>query len=120
MSSMLRLARTIGQMERIPHGYGVAWVRWDQNVAVCLPIGLHLLASWLREAWLRFRLWRAPDLLAEAQERAFQAGFSSGQETARASRESELARRRQEIEQDAIHRFIEQSIAELDSRRECH
>ncbi len=32
----------------IPRFYGVAWFRWQTNEAVCLPLGLNVLAAVLR------------------------------------------------------------------------
>lgn len=39
----------------IPAWYGVAWMQWDVDVAVCLPIPLNLLAAAVRALaiWLR-------------------------------------------------------------------
>jgi hypothetical protein len=41
--------------EMLPRGYGVAWRRWDRHAAVCLPVGVNIIAGWLRAIYQRVR-----------------------------------------------------------------
>jgi hypothetical protein len=120
----MRLKRIISEMEIIPRGYGVAWVCEHRTQAVCLPLGLHWLAGAVRAVYLWCRVAMVPTvvdgIVARSYDRGFAAGRLVGKRDAEIDLKQELLTRRQEIEQDAIHRFIEQSIAELDSRREYH
>lgn len=72
---MATLVRRIGEMERLPRGYAVAWWREDTAQAVCLPVGLHALVSWLRARWLAFVAWRDPSMI----ERTYFRGYRSGE-----------------------------------------
>lgn len=37
--------------EIIPRGYGIAWVRWNVDCAVCMPIPLNIICGAVRSAW---------------------------------------------------------------------
>lgn len=39
------ITREVRQGEIIPAWYGVAWVRFDRDVTVCLPMPLNLIAA---------------------------------------------------------------------------
>jgi hypothetical protein len=71
-----RIVRRVGQMERLPRGYAVAWWKENEMAAICLPIGMHVIASWARAQWLAFIAWRTPSVL----ERAFSNGMRQGME----------------------------------------
>jgi hypothetical protein len=68
--------------EMLPRGYGIAWVDFYSNRAVCLPVPLHIIASIVRTVWQKVRTWRAPDLLRAEYDRGhgdgYAAGFKSG------------------------------------------
>ncbi|WP_305821379.1 hypothetical protein [Massilia brevitalea] len=42
------LIKKIAQGEILPRFYGVAWVDWYRDQAVCLPLGFNLLAACAR------------------------------------------------------------------------
>lgn len=100
----------VGEMERIPRGYAVAWWRMNTCSAVCLPWGLHLIVGAVRSAYIWVRAMRVSTILEGAERRGWDRGFAAGR-VAGASDErmrdgEELLARRQEIEHDAIHRFL--------------
>lgn len=66
---LVRLQRCVGDGAPLPRGYAVAWWRPQSLEAVCYPVGLHVLLSYLHEAWVRLRAWRAPQLDVEWVER---------------------------------------------------
>ena len=39
----------------IPAWYGVAWIRYDNDSAVCYPVPLNLIAAALRGIWIWMR-----------------------------------------------------------------
>lgn len=43
--------RRVGEGFLIPRGFGVAWVRYDRQEAVCLPIPVNVIAAGVRAAW---------------------------------------------------------------------
>lgn len=52
-----RIIRCVMQGERIPRGYGVAWVDFERNVLIALPIPLNVVARAVR--WVYFEAMRA-------------------------------------------------------------
>ena len=48
------MRRYVGEGERIPTGYGIAWRDFDTDYKVAYPLVLHLVLRWLRDAkfWL--------------------------------------------------------------------
>lgn len=45
------MKRMVGELERIPFGYGVAWRDFAYCGSVCYPVPLNLIMRWLRELW---------------------------------------------------------------------
>lgn len=76
------LVKYVGEGERFPRGYGLAWRCWDRREAGTLPVPLNLVARFLRKVWISVR---CPDLSPwEEQEgtlwaKAFQDGLAVGQ-----------------------------------------
>jgi len=66
--------REIGECERLPWGWGVAWLRWDAQRAVILPVPVNLLAAWIRAIY--FQLNRAHAVTHES--RIWRAGYDAG------------------------------------------
>jgi hypothetical protein len=66
------------QGEMLPRGYGIAWVEFHADRAVCLPVPLHIIASVVRTAWQKVRIWRAPDLLRAEYDRGHRDGHEAG------------------------------------------
>lgn len=54
----------------IPFGYGVAWRDWRTDNWLCLPLGINLVAAWVRRAyhWLKIQPARNPSYLDVAFE----------------------------------------------------
>lgn len=55
------LLREVLRGERVPRGFGVAWVEYHRDAAVAMPIPLNLVAGAVRAAWLWMKsdAWRA-------------------------------------------------------------
>ena len=51
----MRIKKEIWHGEIIPAWYGVAWVRYDSDSAVCLPLPLNLIAATVRGIWIWMR-----------------------------------------------------------------
>lgn len=75
--------RYASQGEMLPRGYGIAWVEFCTDRAVCLPVPLHIIASFIRTAWQKVRIWRAPDLLRAEYDRGRQMGYQRGYDVGR-------------------------------------
>jgi len=61
----------------LPRWYAVAWHDYSRNVAVCYPIGIHLLVGWPRLVWKWLRFRSVPtrwDTLRQAYEAGHLAG----------------------------------------------
>lgn len=76
---MFRIVRKVGLYEQIPWWYAPAWQDWCSGKYVCYPIGIHLLAAWLRRQWQRAI---APSKCLRAERtrynQAWQSGFQAG------------------------------------------
>lgn len=107
----MKFMREVGQMERIPNGYGVAWVSEYRMTAICLPLGLHWLASVARAAWHFLRMAHTPSLLDRAVENGWKRGFEAGKEAGLWQGREESRRSRQDIENDAINDFIQRLLS---------
>lgn len=69
------LVRIVGEGFILPRGFGVAWVRWQDGNAVCMPIPLNIAAAGARRAWF----WcRHPAVLAKDPRQAFLQGYQAG------------------------------------------
>lgn len=70
------LIKTVRQNEIIPRFYGVAWIDYYRDQAVCLPLGVNLLAALVRILYFNIR---HPRLLVTTDPRAaYQQGFRAG------------------------------------------
>ncbi|MET3390652.1 hypothetical protein ABIC33_001275 [Variovorax sp. 1140] len=47
----MKIRKYCGQGEMLPRGYGIAWVDFASDKAVCYPVVLNLVAAFLRAAW---------------------------------------------------------------------
>jgi hypothetical protein len=74
--SAYTLVKRVGEMELMPRGYAVAWWKTNEAAAICLPIGLHVIASIVRTGYMRLRMWRFPD----ERERAWREGYERGRD----------------------------------------
>lgn len=69
------LVRVVPQGQRIPPGFGVAWVRWDTGDAVCMPVPLNIVAATGRRAWAWLKF---PRCLFTDPRQAFLQGYQMG------------------------------------------
>lgn len=76
----LLTAREIHEGARLPWGYAPAYWRQWSAVAVCYPIGLHLVVSVARSLYTRFSHWRCP----EGWETLWRVRYERGREQGRA------------------------------------
>lgn len=51
----LRIAKEVRQGQVIPAWYGVAWYRWDADLAICYPMPFNLVFAAIRAVviWVR-------------------------------------------------------------------
>lgn len=84
--SMLQLVAEGGHF---PRGYAVAWWYPNRAEAACLPLGIHLIAGWMRQCYIRFRSLHAPDLIESAYVRGVEYGRQNAAITARIQQESD-------------------------------
>lgn len=74
-----RLVRVVTPAEMLPRGFGVAWIRWQDGDAVCMPVPLNLVAGTARRAWF----WlKAPRFLYQDPRAAYFLGRRHGYEQA--------------------------------------
>lgn len=71
----MTIARRVGEMETMPRGYAVAWWLEHEQRALCLPVGLHAVVSWVRARWLALKAWHDASVI----ERAYMRGYRAGQ-----------------------------------------
>ena len=50
------IRKFVGECERIPFGYGVAWRDFAWCGSICYPVPINLLMRWLRDLWFLTRL----------------------------------------------------------------
>lgn len=74
-TSTALLVRTVAQGHTIPAGYGVAWVRWQDGNAVCMPVPLNIAAAAGRRAWAWVKF---PRCLFRDPRQAFLEGYQLG------------------------------------------
>ena len=75
------LVRIIDEGFIVPRAFGVAWIRWQTDEAVCMPIPLNIAAAGARRTWF----WcRHPVMLVKDPRQTFlqgsQAGLRAGQQ----------------------------------------
>jgi hypothetical protein len=68
MTSLIFRRRDKGMM--LPRGYGIAWVNWEVDEDVCLPVGLNVIAALMRALYFSIRFPKmiamsAPDAYAQ-------------------------------------------------------
>lgn len=69
------LVRVLGPAHERPRGFGVAWYRWQDGAAVCMPVPLNVLAAAVRRAWY----WlRCPHVLVRDPRQAYLEGYAQG------------------------------------------
>lgn len=75
----MRLRIDVADGDMAPRWYGRAWRRWDAPSAVCLPLGINLVAGAARGCyiWLRRGFFRSPfsPRYSEALDHGFQRGY---------------------------------------------
>ena len=70
------MLKKITNGEIIPRYYGVAWSRWQTGEAVCLPLGLNVLAALLRAAY--FSIKHADRIVQACPRDAYAQGLRDG------------------------------------------
>lgn len=79
----MTLVKRVSEMEMMPRGYAVAWWLEHERRALCLPIGVHAIVSWLRARWISLKVWHDASLVERAYMRGYRAGQSGGAEAGR-------------------------------------
>lgn len=86
------IRKEIHQGMPLPRGYGIAYIDWNAcpyRVAVCYPVPLNLLVSFLRDVWAMLvrpssHLDRVVQkMLADTRREAFNEGYELGTEHGR-------------------------------------
>lgn len=72
------LVRKVDPAHVIPRGYGVAWIRWQSDEAVVMPIPLNVVAAGIRRAWYWLKM---PKALYNDPRQAYDAGMRDGIKT---------------------------------------
>lgn len=70
------MIRRISAGTIIPAWYGVAWKEWHSNQAVCLPLGLNLIAAAVRNLYYSIKF--AGRMVSENQRDAYAQGLRDG------------------------------------------
>ena len=70
------MLKKITNGEIIPRFYGVAWSRWQTGEAVCLPLGLNVLAALTRT--LYFSIKHAGRIVRSNPRDAYEQGLRDG------------------------------------------
>ena len=84
------LIKKIDQGEILPRFYGVAWIDWYRDQAVCLPLGLNLLAGCARN--LFYSIKNAGRLVRANPRDAYEQGLRDGRAEATRSTRIEPSR----------------------------
>jgi hypothetical protein len=71
---MIGLWKPLRECERLPRGYGIAWIDPYAEMAWCLPVPLHLFAGVIRRWWHLMRAKVSPSVL----DAAFRSGYRAG------------------------------------------
>jgi hypothetical protein len=69
------LVRVVAQGHVTPRGFGVAWIDWQTDNAVCMPMPLNVLAAAGRRAWTWVKF---PHCLFTDPRQAFLQGYQMG------------------------------------------
>lgn len=120
----------IAECGYFPPTHGIAYWRWDCRLAVCYPLGVHLVVSVARWAYVGLRLLHAPDLTERAYMRGRADGLASADLSAAVRIESaervaftngvHAERERARADQERIRAEIASIAADLRSIREGH
>lgn len=70
------LVKKINEGEIIPAWYGVAWKDWMRREAVCMPIGVNLIAQLAR--WIYFEVKHGSRPMRSNVRAAYDQGFKDG------------------------------------------
>jgi len=73
------MLKTVTSGDIIPRFYGVAWTRWQTGDAVCLPLGLNVLAALLRAAY--FSIKHAHRIVQACPRDAYEQGLRDGRDS---------------------------------------
>lgn len=69
------LVRDVHHSQLLPRGYGIAWINWRQDKAVCLPIPLNSIVGFIRKLWY----WcKYPRMFYNDSRQAYNAGLEAG------------------------------------------
>ena len=79
------LIKRISQGDMIPRFYGVAWRDYYRNQAVCLPIGLNLIAALVRMVYHRIQY--PGDIVVSDPHDAYHQGYKAGRASVPVSRD---------------------------------
>lgn len=86
----MKVVKEVMRGEMIPPWYGVAWISMGRDSAMCLPIGLNLLAAAVRGVWVWARHGHV--VISRDAREAYMEGWRAGlEEGARRSRIREEA-----------------------------
>ncbi len=76
---MIISERRVMEGEQIPTGYRIAYRERIWGDTICYPIGVHLLARWVRRIWeqsFRYRPSKFEAILAEVAREAYKKGVA--------------------------------------------
>ena len=79
----MKFVRRLGEGERCPAMYGVAWQEWKGYVWVVMPVPFNILARVLRDLWLYLG---NPGPMHTNPREAYRAGYKSGRKAAASAR----------------------------------
>lgn len=77
----MKIEKEVRQGEIIPGWYGVAWVRWEDDAAICYPMPLNLLVAAVRAIaiWMRHGYRAVPYNTREAYAQGLRDGKRSNE-----------------------------------------
>lgn len=101
--------RVIKECDRIPVGYGIGWLRWDRDEAVCFPIPFHWIFGGARAAYI----WAIHSYFKDREIRAFEKGFKKGLESGRLMDSSTVRSATQESARKAFESGWNSAVQEL-------
>jgi hypothetical protein len=78
------LRKIVRPGEMIPRFYGAAWYDWLSDHAVCMPLGLNVLAAVGRTAY--FTIKHAGRMVQSSPRDAYEQGFRAGRASVQADR----------------------------------
>jgi hypothetical protein len=72
----MKMIKEIHRGMCIPAWYGVAWVIYEADITICMPIPLNLIAAFMRAFWLWMR-WGYRSVPVDPRD-AYRQGFKDG------------------------------------------